>query len=152
MLYAIITGFLMRADGWGTKDPFWIPVAEFFNAITCALLFALLTSFYAPPLVALTAVLAFWLIRSPDFESWMDWLQMLWRGFWPSFIGFTLISLVAFEHPHYGLLSVPFSALYMLTYAGGYKWLPESILGFNRHVWIEHISGWIFAIFILGIL
>lgn len=150
-LYIILTGLLARADGWGTRNPFWDDAAIFFNAITCSLLFALLTAFYAPPLVAVVAGLAFWLFRAPNFDGWGDWLRMLWRGFWPTFIGFTVLSIVAHGAPYYGVLSAPFAALYMLIYAGGYKWLPETVLKFDRHVWIEHASGWLFGAFTLAV-
>jgi hypothetical protein len=147
MIYLIVTGFLVRADGWGGYPR----IDKYFNAITCSLLFALLTAFYASPLVAVVAGFAFWLFRAPGFDGWQNWLNMLWRGFWPTFIGFTVLSLVAHGVPYYGVLSAPFAALYMLIYAGGYKWLPESILGFNRHVWIEHASGWLLGLFILQV-
>jgi len=152
LLYIILTGFLARADGWGTKDPFWDSAAIFFNAITCSLLFAILTAFYAPPLVAVVAGVAFWLFRAPGFNSWTDWLQVLWRGFWTSFAGFTILSIAAHGNPHYGFLSVPFSAFYALTYVGGYKWLPDRLLGFNQHVWIEHASAWLFGLSVLLII
>jgi hypothetical protein len=143
VLYIILTGILSRADGWG--DSSWPRVEKFFNAQTCSILFAILTTFYASPLVALAAGLAFWLFRAAGFDSWTDWFIVFWRGFWPTFIGFTLLSLVAHGIPYWGMLSVPFTALYALIYVGGYKWAPETILGFNRHVWIEHASGWLFG-------
>jgi hypothetical protein len=77
---------------------------------------------------------------------------MVWRGFWPAFIGLTLLSAVAHGHPFYGLLSVPFAALYALIYVGGYKWAPETILGFNRHVWIEQSRGWLIGAMVLAVI
>jgi hypothetical protein len=145
LLHIILTGFLVRADGWGTDNPRWQRVAKFLNVWSCAGLFTLLSLFYFPPLVALACGASFVLYRISGFNGWQNWLNMLWRGFWPTFIGFTVLSLVAHGVPYWGVLSVPFAALYMLVYAGGYKWLPETILGFNRHVWIEHASGWLFG-------
>ena len=148
LIHLILTGFLVRADGWGGHSR----IDKYFNAVTCAVLFAVITAFYAQPLIGVAAGLAFWAFRAPGFHGWHVWPGMLWRGFWPTLIGFALVSLAAHGNPYYGMLSVPFAGLYMLIYAGGYKWLPETVLGFNRHVWIEHASGWAFSFFILGIL
>jgi hypothetical protein len=105
-----------------------------------------------PPITALCAGLAFLIWRAPKFHGWENWANMYWRGWWTSAIGFTLVSYAAHGVPYYGLLSVPFAAIYMTIYAGGYKWLPQTILGFNRHVWIEHASGWEFRAFVLVII
>jgi hypothetical protein len=149
LAYIILTGFLVRADGWGTNDANYQWAAKFFNAITCSLIFALLTTFYTTPIAALASGLAFWVIRAPGFDGWENWLNMYWRGFWTSFLGLTLVSLAANSNPYGGLLSVPFAGLFMLAYAGGYKWLPDKVLGFSKHVWIEHATGWLIGASIL---
>jgi hypothetical protein len=151
-LSIIITGFLVRADGWGTDDPRWKKVADFLNAWSCAALFALLCAFSAPLLPSAVAGLAFLVWRMPGFNGWENWLNMYWRGWWTSALGFGLLSCVVHGNPCYGILSVPFAAVYMTIYAGGYKWLPQTILGYDHHVWIEHASGWAFRAFILAIL
>ena len=150
MLFILLTGLLVRADGWGGSDR-WKRLADYFNVWSCAALFAVLSAFFFPPLVALACGVAFLVWRLPGFNEWENWLNMFWRGWWTSAIGFLLISFVAHQHIIYGLLSVPFAAVYMTIYAGGYKWLPETIWGFSRHVWIEHASGWAFAAAILCI-
>ncbi len=153
MLYIILTGFLVRADGWASADQKLKPYTDFFNAWPCGGLFGLLTLFMTgDALISLIAGLAFVLFRAPGFDGWQNWLNMFWRGWWTSAIGFSVLSCVAYGHPCFGLLSVPFSAIYMTTYAGGYKWLPEKILNFDRHVWIEHASGWVFGLVVLIIL
>jgi len=144
MLSVILTGFLVRADGWGGS--------KLLNVWSCSALFALLCALSAPLLPSLVAGLAFLLWRAPGFNGWENWLGMYWRGLWTSFLGFTLLSCVARAYPLYGLLSMPFAAVYMLIYSGGYKWLPNKIFGFDRHVWIEHASGWAFDAAILTIL
>lgn len=159
LIFMILGGLLVRADGWGPENdtvaaswPKWkLFAAKFFNAITCSLIVAGITAILTTPLTGLAVGLAFWLFRAPGFDGWTNWLHMYWRGFWPTFIGFTALSLLVHNAPYFGLLSLPFAALYMLTYVGGYKWMPETILGYNRHVWIEHISGWLFIAHVLFI-
>jgi hypothetical protein len=170
----ILTGFLVRADGWGTDEPRWQRLAKFFNAFSCAGLFALLCALSSPLLPSLAAGLAFLVWRLPGFRmgglpkiitkfihptrwlaaenGWQNWRNMFVRGLWTSAVGFTLISLVAHGHIWGVLLAAPFSAAYMLIYSGGYKWLPETIFGFNRHVWIELASGSAFGAFILAVI
>lgn len=151
-LYVVLSGFLVRADGWGTDDPRWKPAAKFFNVWSCGGLFALISAFFVSPLVALAAGGAFVAWRLPGFNKWEDWENMFWRGAWTSFIGFTLVSLAAHDSLLGGVLSVPFSIVYASIYAFGYKYLPQEILGFNKHVWIEHASGWAFSVFILAVI
>jgi hypothetical protein len=70
-------------------------------------------------------------------------------------LGFGLLSYVQHGNIDGAIYSVPFAAIYMVIYSGGYRWLPEKVLGLNRHVWIEHASGWAFdayALMILGAL
>lgn len=153
MFYMFLSGLLVRADGWGTDEPRWKSVANFFNAITCALIFAILTIVYTNDIITgFCAGWAFWIWRAPGFHGWEKWGAMFWRGLWSTSIGFTLLSYVAHGHGLLGLLTLPFSVIYMTIYAGGYKWLPETILGFNRHVWIEHASGLVFGAFILAVI
>ena len=150
LLYIILTGFLVRADGWGGAGR-WKRGSDAFNAFSCSALFAVLCVFIMPPATAFTAGLAFLVWRLPGFHGWENCLNMFWRGLWTSAVGFTMLSYVAQGHPYYGLLSVPFAAVYMLIYSGAYNWLPEKFWGFNRHVWVEHASGWAFGAFILVI-
>jgi hypothetical protein len=150
-MFLILTGFLVRADGWGGDDS-WKRVANFFNVWSCSALFALLSVFYAPLITALACGIAFLVWRLPAFHGWDSWVNMYWRGWWTSAIGFTLLSYIVHGHSGYGLLSVPFAAVYMTIYVSGYKWMPQTILSFDRHVWIEHASGWAFGLFILGVL
>lgn len=149
LIHIILTGFLARAAGWGADSPRWKPVANLFDAWSCAALFALLSAFYVPLLVAPACGVAFLVWRLPGFNKWESWPNMFWRGLGTSVIGFTLVSLVAHGNLYGWVLSIPFAAVYMLIYAGGYKWLPQTILGFDRHVWIEHASGWVFGATIL---
>lgn len=150
LLY-IMTGFLVRADGWGSVGR-WKRLSDAFNVFSCSALFALLCAFIMPPLTALCAGLAFLIWRLPGFHAWNDWVNMYWRGWWTSAIGFTALSYVVYGHPCYGLLSVPFAAIYTLIYSGAYNWLPNKFFVFNRHVWVEHASGWVFGAFILMII
>ena len=153
LAYIIIGGLLARADGWGSSSPRWKKLSDFFNAFSCGGLFALATLLLTEDvLTSLAAGVAFIVWRAPGFNSWEKWGAMFWRGLWPSAIGFTLLSYVAHGHGWLGLLALPFSAIYMTIYAGGYKWLPETILGFNRHVWIEHATAWVFGAFILAVI
>jgi hypothetical protein len=77
LFHIILAGFLSRADGWGTYTPRWMRIAKFFNAQTCSILFVILTAFYAPPLVAVAAGVAFWLILAQGFD---DWRGLAWCG------------------------------------------------------------------------
>lgn len=154
--YIIAAGFLVRADGWGPESqaqaaawPKWVlRASKFFNVWSCAGLFTLLSLFYFHPLVALACGGAFVAYRLSGFHGWQNWREMFWRGLWTSAIGFTVIGLAAYGTPYFGFASIPFAALYALTYSGGYKWLPYSFLGFQLHVWIEHVSGYLLAAFI----
>ena len=153
LAYIVASGFLARADGWGTDDPRWQRVSKFFNAWSCSFLFAILTMVWCKdPLTGYAAGVAFWLFRGPGFHGWQNWGNMFLRGWWTSARGFAVLSCIVYQHPCFGILSVPFAALYMTTYSGGYAWLPEKILGFNRHVWIEHASAWEFSAFVLIII
>jgi hypothetical protein len=149
LIYIILTGFLDRAVGWGTDNPRWKRLAEFFEVWTCAGLFLLLSALYYGSLVGAACGAAFIAYRLPGFNGWQNWGAMFLRGLWPTAIGFTLVAATAHAPLFLGLLCVPFAALYMLVYSGGYAWLPETILGLNRHVWIEHASGWLFGAFIV---
>lgn len=158
LAYTIASGFLVRASGWGPESaaqaaswPKWkLWLSEFLSDYTCAAIFGVLSALYFTPLVGAACLLAFLLYRIPAFHGWQNWREMFWRGLWPSAIGFTLIGLAAHGTPDFGFAAIPFAGFYMMAYSGGYKWLPETVLGFNRHVWIEHASKWLFAIFILG--
>lgn len=147
VLYIIITGFLVRADGWGTDDPKYQRVAKFFNVWSCGGLFAVLTLVLTGLwLVSLVAGAAFIVWRMPGFNGWEKYWNMFARGAWTSFIGFTSLSYAAHGFPYCGWVFVPFSFVYAAIYAGGYKYLPNEIEGFGKHAWIEHASGWAFAI------
>jgi len=149
-LFMLLSGFLARADGWGTDDAKWVKVSEFFNVWTCSALFGLLSFLFGAPLLLSVALAAAFLVwRLPGFHGWESWKEMYWRGLWTSAIGFSLVSLAAHNSVAYGFLSIPFSAVYALSYVGSYKWLPETLLWFNRHVWAEHSSGWFFGAFSL---
>jgi hypothetical protein len=156
LLYIVFSGFLSRAKGWGAEAdaPKWQKkLAAFLSIWTCGGLFALATLLLTlDALTALAAGVAFIVWRNPGFHGWEKWGAMFWRGLWPSAIGFTLLSYVTHGHGWLGLLSLPFSVIYMTIYAGGYKWLPETILGFKRHVWIELASGSAFGAFILAVI
>ena len=151
ILYIIFVGFLVRADGWGTEDKRWKKVSDVLNIWTCAILFGLLCLTITDAISAIACVGAFIIWRLPGFDGWQNYKEMYWRGLWTTAIGFTLVALTV--HTSFsGLLSIPFAAIYAAIYTGGYKYLPETILGFNRHVWIEHASGWAFCACILTIL
>lgn len=153
LLYILATGFLVRADGWGPINhevakswhPWVLRASKFFNAWSCSALFAVLSALYFEPLVGAACGLAFLIFRLPGFHGWQNWKEMYWRGLWTSAIGFALIGIAAHVTPYFGFASIPFAALYMLTYAGGYKWLPYDFFGFQLHVWIEQTSGWLLA-------
>lgn len=156
LLYIIFTGFLVRADGWGPESqaqaaswhPWVLRASKFFNAWSCSALFAALSALYFGPLVGVACGLAFLIFRLPGFNGWQNWREMFWRGLWTSAIGFTVIGLASYGTPYFGFAAIPFAALYMLTYAGAYKWLPYSFLGLQLHVWIELVSGYLLAAFI----
>jgi hypothetical protein len=169
LLYIILAGFLVRADGWGTKDPFWEGAAIFFDAWTCAALFMVISIFYFGFGIGLTCGAAFLIYRVPGFRfgglpdfitlhlppnrwlvetgAWTNYWNMFVRGMWPSALGFALISFMAHGHGWFALLAVPFAAMYAAIYVGGYKRFPETFLGLNQHVWIEHASGWLLAVY-----
>lgn len=149
LLYIILTGFLVRADGWGTKDPFWEHAAIIFDAWTCAALFTLISIIYFGFPVGFACGAAFLIYRLPGFDGWTNWKNMFMRGLWPSAIGFAAISLAAHGHAWFTLLAVPFAAMYAAIYVGGYTRFPETFLGLNQHVWIEHASGWLLAVYAL---
>lgn len=151
MLHAItfilLTGLFVRADGWGG--------IKAINVWLCSPLFALLVLLYSgDAFVSLAAGLSFLLWRLPAFHGWEDWENMFWRGVWPTFIGFTALSYIVHGEATYGLLCVPFGVVYASIYSYGYKYLPQNILSLDRHVWIEHASGWVFGlcIVIIGVL
>lgn len=156
ILFIILGALLVRADGWGPENedvaatwPKWkLAVTKIFNAWTSGACFALLTLIYTGlPLVALIAGLAFVLFRAPGFNGWENWLNMFWRGAWPTFIGFTILSLVAVDQPYYGLLFVPMAFAEMFAYSGSYKWLPGRVPQSWIHVIAELSSGAAFTIF-----
>lgn len=146
LLYIILTGLLVRADGWGTDNPRWKLYADFFNAYTCGLIFAVLSTIYASDIIAGAAAgLAFIIWRAPGFDGWEIWRNMFIRGLWTSAIGFTILSLVLYGHPFFGLLALPMGCAQALCYAGGYKWLPGRIPEPYVHPVIEIASGICFA-------
>jgi len=147
----LLAGLLARADGWGYDGsrPAWKRAAKFLNAWTCSGIFGMLMLLATGNIfVALASFLAFVIWRLPGFNGWENYRNMFIRGAWTSAIGFLLIALAAQVSPLWALLFIPFSAVYAGIYAGGYKYLPQMILGFDRHVWIEHASGWAFALFV----
>jgi predicted lysophospholipase L1 biosynthesis ABC-type transport system permease subunit len=157
ILFIIATGFLVRADGWGPQDgwvfatwPEWKRRAsKFFNVWSCSALFVVLSAFLFPPLVALACGVAFALYRFPGFNPWQVWRYMFLRGLWPTAIGFAIVAAVSGASLWFALLCVPFAVIYASIYSGGYRYLPQTILGLDRHVWIEHASAWAFAPFII---
>lgn len=149
--YIIATGFLVRASGWGNEGR-WKRIAEFFSDYTCAIIFGMLSAIFFEWQTGLACGAAFLLYRVPAFHGWQNWGEMFIRGFWPTAVGFGLIGFAAGTTPLVILLSVPFAALYMLAYSGGYKWLPEIILGFPKHTLIEQASGWLLGAFIVYLL
>jgi hypothetical protein len=152
VIYLVITGLLVRADGWGTDNPKLQPLAKFFDVWTCASLFTLLSTSLFGVYTGLASGAAFFIYRLSGFDGWKNWKNMYWRGLWTSAIGFTLVSIVVHGHAAYGLLAIPFSAIYMLIYSGAHNYLPENIGGFNKHVWVEHSSGWVFGSFLVFII
>lgn len=151
MIFAAVTilaGFLVRADGrWGGV---WY----------LGVLFGALCLTFAPPLTALACAAAFVLFRLPGFrnggfalvfdkylpdeQGWQTWPNMFVRGWWTTAIGYGLVSYAEHGNIDGAIYSVPFAAIYMLIYSGGYRWLPAKVLGLERHLWIEHASGWAF--------
>lgn len=172
-------GFLVRADGWGGSER-WEKLSDFFNVFTCSALFATLCALSAPPLDAFAAGLVFLVWRIFGFRNggasertlaripgwlgrtvramvvkeggWQSYTNMFVRGAWTGFIGFTLLSFVVHGHPFYAWLFIPFAATYACIYTGGYMYLPDKILGYDRHVWIEHASGWLLRACVILIL
>lgn len=170
---AIITGFLVRAEGWH----YYLPtnpthlqrtikrIEEFFTAITSGLCFGVLCLFITEPLTALACALAYMFFRVPGFrngglawafdkhlpdeQGWQTWPNMFVRGWWTTAIGYGLVSYAEHGNIDGAIYSVPLAAIYMVIYSGGYRWLPEKMLGFSRHLWIEHASGWAFFQFVL---
>jgi hypothetical protein len=158
LFYITLTGFLVRADGWGPESnaqaaswPKWkLRASKFFNAWSCGALFAALSLATSGSfLVTLAAFFAFIVWRAPGFNGWQNFWAMFLRGAWTSLLGFAALSWAAAGHPFYGWLFIPFSIVYAAIYSGGYRYLPETIFGFNRHVWIENASGWAFGISVL---
>lgn len=179
LLYIILGGFLARADGWGTDNPRLKPLADFFNAFSCSALFALLCYFSAPLYPSIAAALAFLTWRLFGFrnggmtetiiahipgglgrairamvvkeDGWQSYSNMFVRGAWTSLIGLSLVSLTTHGHPFYGLLFIPFAATYACIYTGGHTYLPQTIFGFDKHVWVENASGWLLYITLTAI-
>lgn len=169
LFYIALSGFLVRAEGWHyylPANPTRLHLAikrieRFFTAITSGLLFGLMCLLVAEPLTALACSLAYMIWRAPGFrnggfagafdkylpdeQGWQTWPNMFVRGWWTSAIGFGLVSYAAQGNLFGAIYSVPFAAIYMVVYSGGYRWLPEKILGLSRHLWIEHASGWAFS-------
>ena len=147
--YIIATGFLVRASGWGPESaaqaaswPKWKRrSSEFLSDYTCAAIFGIISAALFTPMVGIACVVAFLLYRIPAFHGWQNWRNMYWRGLWPLAIGFDLVGIAAHLELHYALFAIPAAIPYMFIYAGGYKWLPSTILGFPKHTWIEHASS-----------
>lgn len=157
LLYATITALLVRADGWGPESesqflawPKWKrELSNFFSAYTCSLLFGIMMTHQFDLLVGITSAFAFWLYRFPGFNGWQVWRYMFIRGLWPLSIGLALVGLAAHANPYYALLAIPAAPIYATIYYGGYKWLPQTIAGLDRHVWIELASGYLLYALIL---
>ncbi len=145
LLFIILGGLLSRAKGWGAKEgaPVWQnKLAEFFSLPTCSALFALLTFIYSGDiLAALTGGAAFAVWRGPGFKGWERWGAMFWRGLWTSTIGFTMMSLVLYNHPYYGLLAIPMGIAEMLAYSGARKWLTGRLSDNGVQIVSEVSSG-----------
>lgn len=152
LIAAVLTGCIVRADGWGSANPRWQKAIKFFSTYTCAALFALLTlPLHGSLLTACAAFAGFAVWRIPGFDGWEDFKKMFYRGAWTSAIAFALISSAQSAPAWAVLMLAPFSAAYAAIYSGGYKYLPTTVLGFNRHVWIEHASGWAFFLAVAGV-
>lgn len=157
ILSSIATGFLVRADGWGPINhevakswhPCVLRASKFFNVWSCAALYVMICLVLYTPIVALACGAAFVLFRLPGFNPWQVWRYMFLRGLWTTAAGFFLLCLATDANFMLSLLCVPFAAIYATIYSGGYKWLPQKILGLDRHVWIEHASGWQLHCFIM---
>ncbi len=147
LLYILLGGLLVRADGWGTDNPRFKRLADFFNAATCAGIFAVASTLYAGDIIAgFCAGLAFYVWRAPGFNQWENWRTMYWRGLWPSAIGFYFMSVVLYGHGTGALLSISMGAAQALCYSGGYKFLPGRIAQAWVHPTIEITSGLFFVV------
>lgn len=167
----LLTGFLVRADGWDTTDPRHARAARFFNVWTCAALFALLCLFYFPPLTALACGLAFVCFRIKGFrnagfpdwlanllprgaiapvDGWQNWSNMFIRTAVWTALGFTVMACVTGAYGNIWLV-LPFAACNASLYGAAHRTSEWSLFGFNKHVYVEHASGWLFSAFLLSL-
>lgn len=153
LIYCVLAGLLVRAEGWGTKDPRWKHVADFFDVVSCSILFSILTYIFGYDLlISLAAGAAFFIFRAPGFRGWEKWLPMFWRGLWTSAIGFTILSYVVNGNLLGGLLAIPMGAAMAICYSGTYKWLPGRIPQWMVHPVAEITSGVFLGMFAIVIM
>lgn len=137
LIYMVIGGLLGRLDGWGGH--------KYANVWVCGLLFAVATLIlFGDFTAAMLCWTGFVLFRAPGFDEWQDWLKMYWRGFWPSAIFFTILSLYVVGHFGYGLLAFLMGAVEMLMYSGTFKYRVK--YGDKRvHIIVELVTTAAFA-------
>lgn len=141
-LVILLGGLLVRLDGWG-GTPRWL------STWVLGILSGLAVSLVTSDVYGLFAAIAFIAWRLPGFNQWERWLNMFWRGMWPTAITFPVLSYIATGNTWWGLLAIPMGFAEALAYSGAYKWLPGRVKEWVVHVVAEITSGFFFTAFIM---